>query len=106
MIPAAERVPVEVRLRPCAVPETTRSVPVTVDDEEMVPVTFTAADEVIPAAERVPVMSTGPLTTRLDVLMLEDVSVLFAPTISMFSEEVKPAVESVPVMSTGQLNTR
>ena len=67
VIPAADRVPVDVRWRPCAVPETTRSVPVTVDDEEMVPVTFTAADEVIPAAERVPVMSAGPPTTRLAV---------------------------------------
>ena len=67
VIPAAERVPVEVKLRPCAVPETTRSVPVTVDDEEMVPVTFTAADEVIPAAESVPAMSAGPPTTRLAV---------------------------------------
>ena len=55
VMPAAERVPVDVKLRPCAVPETTRSVPVTVDDEEIVPVTFTAAEEVIPAADRVPV---------------------------------------------------
>ena len=67
VMPAVERVPVEVKLRPCAVPETTTSVPVTVDEEEMVPVTFTAADEVIPAAERVPVISAGPPTTRLAV---------------------------------------
>ena len=53
--PAVDRVPVEVKFRPCTVPETTRSVPVTVDDEEMVPVTFTAAEEVSPAVERVPV---------------------------------------------------
>ena len=44
----------------------------TVDDEEMVPVTFTGAEEVIPAADRVPVMSAGPPTTRLAVAsMLE-----------------------------------
>ena len=41
-------------------------------DTLRVPVTFTAADEVIPAADRVPVMSVGPPTTRLAVAsMLE-----------------------------------
>jgi len=44
----------------------------TILDVVMDPVTFTSADEVMPAAERVPVMSTGPPTTKLAVAsMLE-----------------------------------
>jgi len=41
-------------------------------DVVMDPVTFTSADEVMPADERVPVMSTGPPTTRLAVASMLD----------------------------------
>jgi len=109
VMPAVERVPVEVKLRPCAVPETTTSVPVTVEDEEMVPVTFTAAEEVMPAAERVPVdvrlrpCAVPETTTSVPVTVDEEEMV---PVTFTAADEVIPAADRVPVTSAGPPTTR
>jgi len=76
VIPAAERVPVDVRLRPWAVPVTTTEVPSIAPKEALVPstspVTVKEGPVREPPAESVPVIFTGPPTTRFAVAsMLE-----------------------------------
>jgi len=92
-------------------------------------VIFTFDDDVIVLpTERVPVMSVGPpttrlevasmlltemvppesrlLTVRLEVLTLDTERILSAPEMVTFSEDVRPAVERVPVTSAGPPTTR
>ena len=75
-------------------------------------VMFDAFNVLIPAPEpiildalKVPVMSAGPVTKRLDVLRLDAESVLFPVTV-ISSDDVIPAALKVPVMSAGPPTTK